>query len=267
MSPLNAIEIGDGPRLAVICHGILGAGTNWRSFARKLAAQTPEWRYLLVDLRNHGRSQGQPGPHSVTACAQDVADTAGSAPVEAIIGHSFGGKVALAFARDHHSYLEHCWVLDSPPGPLTQGIQDSEVAAVMQALRAVPQPLKNRRQLVELLSGLGFSTTLSQWMTTNLRSTTVGLVWRFNLDGAQEMLRDYFAQDFWPLLRNAPDGTDIHIVQADQAERWTPGDVQQLADLPSSAAVTHHLLANSGHWVHVDNPAGLMALLVPSLNS
>ena len=39
------------------------------------------------------------------------------------MGHSFGGKVALLYARDVAASLRDVWVLDSPPGvrPLDEG--------------------------------------------------------------------------------------------------------------------------------------------------
>ena len=52
----------DAPlRTAYLLHGLLGQGRNWRMFGRRLlaaaaAAGAPDWRLLLVDLRNHGQS-------------------------------------------------------------------------------------------------------------------------------------------------------------------------------------------------------------------
>ena len=43
-------------------HGLLGRRVNWRSFARSYIARRPSWGAVLVDLREHGDSQGLPGP-------------------------------------------------------------------------------------------------------------------------------------------------------------------------------------------------------------
>ena len=61
-------------RTAVFVHGLLGSGRNWRSIARRLAADaaaagTP-WRFLLVDLRGHANSYGRveaKGPNDLAA--------------------------------------------------------------------------------------------------------------------------------------------------------------------------------------------------------
>ena len=46
--------LGEGERLAFVCHGILGSRQNWRGFARRLAAALPGWRVVTPDHRNHG---------------------------------------------------------------------------------------------------------------------------------------------------------------------------------------------------------------------
>ena len=56
--------------------------------------------------------------------------------------------------------------------------------------------------------------------------------------------------------------------------RWTPETVQRLHQAEVSAAAHAeagksgqtkvHVLPNAGHWLHVDNPTGLMAMMLPS---
>ena len=51
----------DPTATAFVLHGILGSRRNWRGFVRKLAPRLPDWRFVLVDLRNHGDSHGATG--------------------------------------------------------------------------------------------------------------------------------------------------------------------------------------------------------------
>ena len=84
-------------RWLLLTHGFFGAGSNWRSIARKLTERRPEWGVLLVDLRQHGRSERGEPPHTIAACAEDVSALVRElGGVRAIAGHSFGGKVVLA---------------------------------------------------------------------------------------------------------------------------------------------------------------------------
>ncbi|KAG2438466.1 hypothetical protein HXX76_005019 [Chlamydomonas incerta] len=105
-------------RTLFVLHGLLGCGRNWRSWAKRLvegaAAAAPEaggpWRALLVDLRCHGASARRPGinpPHNMATAAEDVArlvyEQCGHQPPAAILGHSMGGKVALALLEHTRS--------------------------------------------------------------------------------------------------------------------------------------------------------------------
>jgi pimeloyl-ACP methyl ester carboxylesterase len=56
-------------------------------------------------------------------------------------------------------------------------------------------------------------------------------------------------------------------VVAERSDRWTPELRARARALPPSARVTYHELPNAGHWVHVDNPDGLLALLRQHLPS
>ena len=220
----------------MLLHGILGSSTNWRSFARRVSGEV-----VLADLRGHGRSPTPAGPHTVEACACDLEPLG---DFDRVVGHSFGGKVALLFGHLHG--VEDVWVLDSPPGPLRA--PSTEVGEVIRALRAVPQPLPDRDLRRHLP---GFSRAITRWMTTNLRRTSEGLVWRFDLDCVEELLADYFQLDAWGLV--TPDTT---LVRAGRSERWDDEDLSRFQAHPR-----RHVLEDAGHWVHVDDPAGLAALL------
>src|SRR5262245_46279359 len=72
--PACSIVGPDAPatRTAFILHGIFAAARSWRTFASQLAARVPGWRFVLVDLRNHGGSMNAPPPHTLLACVGDL---------------------------------------------------------------------------------------------------------------------------------------------------------------------------------------------------
>jgi len=201
-------------------------------------------------------------PHTVAACVADLhalAKQLQSHP-SVVIGHSFGGRVALAYATSQPDLLEQVWVLDATPGDVADS-PDTDITDVIATLREVPQPLQNRSDVVEFLSNRGYDETISRWMSTNLRRTPQGLVWRFDLDVVVSLIEDYFVQDLWELVETPASEPEVHLVQAERSNRWTPRICQRLESLPSSAPTHLHVLAHSDHWVHVDNPEGLLALL------
>ena len=102
-----------------ILHGIYGSGRNWASLAKQLVQRRSDWGVVLVDLRAHGKSQGFEPPHTIAATAADLVqltESIGYRP-RAVLGHSFGGKVALAFGARRTVELDQTWVIDAPPQP------------------------------------------------------------------------------------------------------------------------------------------------------
>ncbi len=112
----------------ILTHGIYGAGGNWRAIARKVTDRRPDWGIVLVDLRLHGRSEAGDPPHTVAACAGDLAALVRElGDVRAIAGHSFGGKTALA-TRSLVD-LDQTWVLDASPSTRPGALADLERGA------------------------------------------------------------------------------------------------------------------------------------------
>ena len=88
-----------------------------------------------------------------------------------------------------------------------------------------------------------------------------------------QILLIFRERDYWALLERPPKELEIAIVQAERSDRWVPDDVQRLKALakreskPDVGKVSLHALPNSGHWVHVDNPKGLLEIMVPNFLS
>jgi pimeloyl-ACP methyl ester carboxylesterase len=162
--------------------------------------------------------------------------------------------------------LEQVWVLDSNPGP-QQSEMDSEIRRVVQALERVQMPLKRRADVVPLLRREGLSIGIANWMTTNLERTEQGdYRWAFDLDRIKELLIDYAATDLWPYLQQRDQTRlDLHVVVAERSERLDAPLRERLRRLESEQRLRYHLLENAGHWLHVDNPDGLLALLAADL--
>jgi pimeloyl-ACP methyl ester carboxylesterase len=262
-------------KTALVLHGILGSARNWAGFARRLAGRLPGWRLVLVDLRNHGDSHGFAAPHTLAACARDLVELCAARGLEpeAVVGHSFGGKAALAYASGAGggapSTLRECAVLDAIPGPVRPESLDTEtheVVDVVAALREIPLPIVSRAALQTTLQARGFGPVFAGWMTTNVHAAIGGgLTWRFELDAVSAMLNAYFETDFWPFLRAVPPSMTVHVVRAERSDRWRAADLARFADVQEGGRVRLHVLADAGHWVHVDNPEGLSDLLVDVL--
>lgn len=262
--PPHVTRVGraDAPRVAYILHGILGSGRNWRGLARTLTDRHPDWQILLPDLRNHGDAPHSPPPHTLAATADDLAVLPRP---ELVVGHSFGGKVALAWAEAHPDGLRAVWVLDSLPGPVDRASGPADAREVFRAVRAVPVPAADRHAIRDALRAAGLSEAIIMWLATSLEEGPDGWRWKYDVDGIDQLLEDYFDRDFWPLLERAADGAPgprIRLLRAGRSDRWTPDVLERLAALQARGGrVTLDTLPRAGHWLHVDDPAGTLAAI------
>lgn len=261
----------DAPRLGFVLHGALGSAQNWRGFSRRLADALPNWGFVLVDLRHHGGSRPAPPPSTLSACVADLDRLAArlGRRVDAVIGHSLGGKVALAALRDGRDPPAQAWALDSLLGaePEAQWRQ-REVVRVLTVVRELAPPFAKREDAVAALMARGFVAGFARWLAASLaRGADGSYSWALEVDGIEELLADYFRQDFWPFLAETRTRSEVHVVVAAESHERSPELRQRLDVLPPAAQVTSHLLADAGHWLHVDNPDGLLALMVPALGA
>jgi pimeloyl-ACP methyl ester carboxylesterase len=269
VSAATLVEGARAERTAYVLHGILGSGLNWRSFCVRLAGRLPRWRFVLADLRNHGASRGAAPPHTLEACADDLAALARvHGEPAALIGHSFGGKLALVGARRKPKGLDQVWTLDANPDPLdpTQAVGTDQVLRVLGVVRDTPLPIPNRQDVIVRFVEAGLGRGIGAWMTTNLeRAAGGGFTWRFDLAAVEAMLADYARTDAWPIVLDPPAGLSFHLVRAEASDRWPPAARELLTRAASHPRVKVHALPRAGHWLHVDNPEGLLDLLVQHL--
>jgi pimeloyl-ACP methyl ester carboxylesterase len=101
---LSYASLGKGPPL-LVCHGSFAVADDWMAFARHLGATRTIYLY---DRRGRALSPYVADDFAIDAEVDDLAAMAAVAgPGAAILGHSFGGGCALAFAAR-----------DAFPGPL-----------------------------------------------------------------------------------------------------------------------------------------------------
>ena len=87
------------------------------------------------------------------------------------------------------------------------------------------------------------------------------------------MLKSYRASEYWDLLAAPPRGVTVNIVRAARSDRWSRSMIERLHAAEASSAANdavgttrYHELPDAGHWLHVENPTGLTAMVRPSLS-
>jgi len=251
-------EDGSEPdRWVALLHGIYGAGRNWRSVARSLVAARPDWGALLVDLRQHGGSAGFPSPHSVEAAAADLETVRVPGSVRALLGHSFGGKVALVRARDSRD-VDQAWVVDSTP----ESREPSGGAwEMLQVLQRMPDGFESRDAAVEALVEAGVEQPVALWVSTNLERRVDRYVWGIDFDDMEALLRDFFRLDLWDIVERPRDGLELHFIRATRSSVLSADAVARLRAAGQSNGRVFLHEVQGGHWLNADNPDAVVELL------
>lgn len=247
----------------LLTHGIYGAGGNWRAIARKLVEARPDWGVVLVDLRQHGRSEAGEPPHTLDAAAEDLRALAAElGGIDALAGHSFGGKVVLA-ARAR-APVRQTWMLDASPSARPGALADrsNSVIAVLELMERLPRAWARREDFVAAVTAAGHALPLAQWLAMNLVAADGGgLTLRLELAALREMLADYFARDLWAEAF-APGGGALEVVIADRSSALSVDDRARLERAPAHVRA-HHV--DAGHWLHIEAQAAVIDLFAAHL--
>ncbi|MBN8907597.1 MAG: alpha/beta hydrolase [Rhodospirillales bacterium 69-11] len=250
---LNAIQSGEGPPV-VLLHGLFGQARNFGTIQRALA---PRFRVTALDMRNHGAS-----PHGADMAyptqAADVLETLAHLGIgrAAVIGHSMGGKAAMAAALAQPATIGRLLVSDIAPVPYQHG--NADIAA---ALTSVPlTPGLTRAQAEAALAPLIPDPTLRPFLLQNL-SFGPTPAWRIGLDEIAASVRDL---EGWRPIEGRYEGPALFV--AGERSDYIPADARPIIRglFPAARFVT---VKNAGHWVHADNPAGFLSVLEAFLAS
>jgi pimeloyl-ACP methyl ester carboxylesterase len=256
-------------RWMLVVHGAFGMGKNFQSFARLLTRAAPRWGLCLVDLRGHGRSQGLPPPHDLRSAAADLARlrAALGKEVRGIAGHSLGGKVALAYLEEHPGELDLAFVLDSDPGARAPTDAPDGAARVLELLASLDPPLASREDFRERLFARGLSRAIVDFLAMNVhRVEPEGARLGLDLAVIRALLADYWARDLWRVVADPRSARKVVLVAGGKSDVFGPRTVERAERLASSAEhVAFAVLPEAGHWLHVDDPAGLCAHMAASM--
>jgi len=247
----NDQSIADSSPL-IILHGLFGNWENWRTPMRKLAAQRTT---VGIDLRNHGQS-----PHadsmSYPEMAQDVAETLSTYGVSScsVIGHSMGGKVAMALTARTDVQIERLAIVDIAPRNYPPHHRD-----ILKAMNALtPASLNSRREADEQMSALVTDSMTRQFLLKNLIRTPGqgnGFRWILNLSA---LTSQYDSLLEIPPMASAL-SQPVLVIRGGESDYVSDEDVSRFEGWGSSVQV--ETIAGAGHWPHASHGAEVSAML------
>ena len=237
---MNTVPVGDGVVRYVFLHGLFGQARNWTSIAKALLPAAS----LLVDLPNHGRSAWT-DRFSYTGMADAVADRLAPLAPVTLVGHSMGGRVAMATALRHPGVVARLVVEDTAPVDLDM-TAFTDVAEALAGLDL--DRLASRSQARASLAAAIPDERVRDFLLQNLQRDAGGWRWSMNLE---LLRRDMGAIGAWPAIPGTYAGPVLWITGTG-SNRTSPG--QAAAMRAYFPAVLHMRVKGAGHWVHADAP-------------
>lgn len=239
---LQTAQIASSAAPVVLIHGLFGSLDNLGVLAREL---TQNHNVLEIDLRNHGLS-----PHSddmsYPAMAQDVLETLNAYGLEkvTIIGHSMGGKVAMAFSALAPERLHSLIIIDI--APVAYSVRRHE--DIFAALRAVSNAgVTTRHEAANIMHGKISEDGVIQFL---LKSFHNG-IWRFNVPvlwDKYDTIVGWEPVTPWPYPVLFIRGAESPYIQEKHRDAM-------LRQFPLARA---HVIAGAGHWVHAQKPQAVL---------
>lgn len=246
--------VGDTGTPVVFLHGLFGQGKNFTQIAKALQ---PDFRSLLVDLPNHGRSAWtERFDYAETAdlVAADLrAGFAADAPVH-VVGHSMGGKVAMLLALRHPDLVDRLVVADIAPA---SGGSLGEFAHLLDSLAAIDlSAVQRRADADEQLARRVDDARVRGFLLQNLRAAGESFRWQANL---ALLRRDLATIGDFPDVGNATSDHPVLWVAGDRSDYIRPEHAPVMRGLfPRTTLVT---LKGAGHWVHSEQPEAFVSVL------
>jgi pimeloyl-ACP methyl ester carboxylesterase len=227
-----AVDDGGSGDPVVFVHSLAGNAGQWSAQLDQIRKRR---RGVALDLRGHGRSEApRNGAYAIDLVAEDVGAAADALGLErfALVGHSFGAGVALAYAGAHPERVSHLLVAD----PVGDGTQTPEAEV---------------RPFLDALDSPAYTETIESYWSSIAGS-----------DGAvlERLLRD---------LRATPRETVVGGLNATMAFDPKPAlarfrgpilaVVTPANDFPYSlhklgAGLPHRVIAGTGHWLQIERP-------------
>ncbi|MFW2544650.1 alpha/beta fold hydrolase [Primorskyibacter sp. 2E107] len=238
---LNTLITGsatDAPPLLIV-HGLFGSGRNWGVIAKRLS---DERQVIAPDMRNHGdsfRSESHGYPDLADDLAEVIEAHGGRADV---VGHSMGGKAAMALALTRPALVNRLIVADIAPVAYSHSQMQ-----YIDAMRGVDLArVEKRSDASEQLARSVPDKTLQSFFTQSLDLKERR--WKLNLDVLAAEMPKILS---FPAIDGTFDGPTLFL-SGGESTYVLPEHRPAIRTLFPKARFAK--LPGAGHWLHAEKP-------------
>lgn len=243
---MNYVTSGQGPTVLLI-HGLFGNLDNLKNLGQALEHK---YQVIRIDVPNHGLSEHwQQMDYPLLAKA--MINLLDKCQIERahVIGHSMGGKIAMATALAFPERINSLVAADI--APVAYQSRHDLIFATLESL-----PLEghtDRRFALSHLIAAGIDEATAQFLLKNLQRTDDGFRWRINLSGLKRCYPNiigWYNQN--SKVQQVYRGPSLFIRGGDSTYVTSEHRGAIMAQFPAAQAKT---LEGCGHWLHAQKPA------------
>jgi pimeloyl-ACP methyl ester carboxylesterase len=236
---LHAVRHGEGApgTPLMIAHGLFGSARNWGVIAKRLSDARP---VTAVDMRNHGASPTTE-THGYDDLAADLTAAMGDLPHD-VLGHSMGGKAAMALALSCPDRVRKLIVADI--APVAYAHSQSHLIAAMR--RVDPGRLARRSEADALLAADIEDATTRAFLLQSLDLKSGR--WALNLDTLE---REMDRITGWPDPPGRFEGPALFLAGG-ASDYVRPEHRETIRALFPAARIAR--IPQAGHWLHAERP-------------
>lgn len=235
-------KLGTGKPI-VILHGLFGSSDNWLTVSKAIAEK---YEVFLIDLRNHGQSPHTES-HTYEEMAEDLAQFLVQNNLEKIIliGHSMGGKTAMAFAQKYPQKIEKLIIVDISPRYYPPHHQRE-----LDALHSLDlSKLQNRQEADEIMAKTIPELGVRQFLLKNLYRTEDGIFkWRMNLPVLSAQINRIGQES----LKNSKISIPTLFLRGENSDYVSENDIKLIQTIFTNAQTK--TISNAGHWIQAEQP-------------
>ncbi len=252
MLDLHFKEFGDkNSTPLLILHGLYGCSDNWVSIAKILA----EKYYIIApDLRNHGQSPHS-NVHDFQSMTEDIEALLEKLNITKlnIVGHSMGGKLAMAFTAKHQAMVNKLIVLDISPKPIgeTKEIPNNVLFHQKMLHNLISLNIKDINTHAEADTKLKETIQedrLRAFILKNIKKTNRGLEWKINLNVLENNLPKITGAIFTDDLQQEKILVPSLFLRGELSDYIPIEDFNFIHTIFSNSEIIS--IPQAGHWLH-----------------
>lgn len=249
----------------VIVHGLYGSSDNWLTVGKKLSAH---YKVYMIDQRNHGRSPNS-DDHSYETLKEDLAGFFDQHHLQKaiLIGHSMGGKTAMAFAADYPERIEKLVIVDISPKDYFTLNDESQYylhKSIMEAMLELDfSRMESRKDIENYLSERIDNLSIVQFLLKNVhrKKENHQFEWRINIKVLYENLDEIISgvNERWFEDRRPIFNYPVLFIKGENSKYIQTEDYTSIKQIYPDALIK--VIPDAGHWLHAEQPQLFMEVL------